>query len=265
MSLGVIVKAPEGLVLAAESRLSLSVRDSSGTVLPVYFDNATKLFSFQKSKKIGVVTWGQAVIGKRSAQNLMPEFEAYIENKMENRELSAFDFAKYLSDFFINHWNKEQQNFRGIPMTFAVGGFDKTEPYGKVYIIDIPNRPDPDERNEKDFGYTLGGQHEMVSRITRGYDPAILQLIAKKFNLKGNQIRKLENEFRQLQLPIPIDTMPLQDCVNWAIFLIRTTITAQSLSMGIRGCGGYIDVATITQSEGFNYVQKKQITGEVTP
>ena len=262
MSLGVIVKAPEGLVLAAESRMTLTVKRPNNQVLPVHFDNATKLFSFQQCNKIGVVTWGQALIGKRSAQNLMPEFEADIQKESE---LSVLDFANFLSKFFVRHWNTEMKSSTGPPITFAVGGFDKDEPYGKVYLIEIPNKPDPEERNSEGFGYTWGGQREMVDRITRGYDPAVPQLIAKKFNFNRNKISQLENELRQLQIPFPIDTMPLQDCVNLAVFFIRTTITAQSLSIGLRGCGGPIDVATITQADGLKFVQKKQITGEGDP
>ena len=259
MSLGVIVKAPEGLVLAAESRLTITMNGPNGSILPVYFDNALKLFSFQEFNNIGVVTWGQALIGRRSAQNLLPEFEAEIQGKSG---LSVSDFAKRLGDFFTARWEKSGEAFQGVPMTFAVGGFDKQDPYGKVYVLDVPNKPNPEERNSNEFGYTLGGQQELIGRIIRGYDPSILSLVAQKFSLDENAIAELQNELTPFQIPIPIDSMPLQDCVNFAIFLIRTTIDVQSLYLGIRGCGGPIDVATITQAEGLHYVQKKQIIGE---
>ncbi len=32
--------------------------------------------------------------------------------------------------------------------------------------------------------------------------------------------------------------------------------------MGIRGCGGPIDVATVTRRDSFRFVQQKKITGE---
>lgn len=59
-----------------------------------------------------------------------------------------------------------------------------------------------------------------------------------------------------------VAAMPLQDCVNLAIFFIRTTIDAQNLSVGVRGVGGPIDVAVITASEGIQFIQRKQIVGE---
>jgi hypothetical protein len=63
-------------------------------------------------------------------------------------------------------------------------------------------------------------------------------------------------------MTIPLAVLPLQDCVDLALFFIRTTIVAQQLTVGIRGCGGSIDVATITRREGLRFVQRKRIVGE---
>ena len=72
MSLGFVVKVPEGLVLAAESRVTLTASDVHGK--PLYqatYDNATKLLAFSPPHNyIGVVTYGQAVIGGRTAYGL---------------------------------------------------------------------------------------------------------------------------------------------------------------------------------------------------
>jgi len=56
--------------------------------------------------------------------------------------------------------------------------------------------------------------------------------------------------------------LPLQDCVDLSIFVVRTTITMQKWLVGVRGVGGAVDVATITRTEGFRAVQVKTITGE---
>jgi hypothetical protein len=58
-------------------------------------------------------------------------------------------------------------------------------------------------------------------------------------------------------MPIPIQAMALQDCVDLAVLFIKTTILGQNLTVGIRGVGGPIDVAIITRREGFKFVQKK--------
>lgn len=45
-----------------------------------------------------------------------------------------------------------------------------------------------------------------------------------------------------------------------AVLLIKTTIEAQSLTVGLRGCGGAIDVAIITKDSDLKFIQKKNIT-----
>ena len=62
---------------------------------------------------------------------------------------------------------------------------------------------------------------------------------------------------------MPINTLALQDCINLAIFFVRTTIEAQELTIGVRGCGGPIDVAVITQEAGFAWVQHKRMYGQM--
>jgi hypothetical protein len=64
---------------------------------------------------------------------------------------------------------------------------------------------------------------------------------------------------------IPYQFLPLQDCVDLAMLMIRTTAQILDYQIGIRGVGGHIDVATITRKEGFQYVQRKEIRGEKVP
>lgn len=56
--------------------------------------------------------------------------------------------------------------------------------------------------------------------------------------------------------------MPLQDCVNLATLFIKTTIETQSLTVGLRGCGGAIDVAIITRNSYLKFIKKKEIIVE---
>ena len=263
MSLGVIVKAPVGLVLAAESRITLAGQFPGGTAVQVNYDNASKVFDFQPPHDwIGVVTWGLAVLENRTAQSHLPAFT----NALGKERIPVLEFAKKLSEFFMDRWSEANLPDSGPPMTFAVGGFDEDDPYGKVYIMDIPHSPQPEERSKNQFGYTWGGQGNFVERITRGYESAVLGTVAEKFGfgIDEPKMKELIEALGPLQMPIPLEAMPLQDCVDLAIFFIRSTITAQSLSVGTRGCGGALDVATITALEPLNFIQRKRIIGEDT-
>jgi hypothetical protein len=80
MSVVIVVKVSEGLVLAADSAATLTGRmvqpDGSMTegVLQI-FNNAKKLIQIGKDFPIGVLTWGQAYIGSRTIESLVSEWQ----------------------------------------------------------------------------------------------------------------------------------------------------------------------------------------------
>lgn len=45
-----------------------------------------------------------------------------------------------------------------------------------------------------------------------------------------------------------------------AIFLVKTTIETQNLSIRLRGVGGVIDVAVIARRDGLAIIQQKQFS-----
>lgn len=265
MSIGLVIKGPEGLVLAAESRITLEAQPSGeGTPISVSFDNARKVLRFAEPNSfVGVVTYGIGGIGLRSAYSFVPEFESTLPN---DERLSIQDFSQRLSNFFMQQWTSTMPaNYQGPPITFVVGGFNDGEPYGRVYLIVIPNAPTPAEQHPtpSSFGITWGGQREIVDRLLRGYDQRVINIVRTTLNLNQQQVQQLMQAWAPLHMQIPIQYLPLQDCIDLAIFFIRTTIEAQKLTVGVRGCGGAIDIATITRQNGFKFVQEKKIRGEI--
>ena len=106
MSLGVVIKGSEGVVLAADSRVTLTAQAVNQPPLHVNFDNATKVLSFSEPNDyVGAVTYGQALIGMRTASSFVPEFELGLKQDAEaanekQPRLSVHDFAGKLSEFF---------------------------------------------------------------------------------------------------------------------------------------------------------------------
>jgi len=269
MSLGIVIKGSEGIVLAADSRVTLTVAVSNPGEpplnLPVNFDNATKLLTFAKPNKwIGAVTYGDALIGTklsdmRTPKSFVPEFEV----KFRDERLSVEEFSKQLSDFFLKQWNSRMPStHEGSGMVFVVGGFDQEAAYGSVYLFNIPNQPTPTERSPKDFGITIGGQQELAARMIQGYDLRLIEILKKELNLNMNQVEKMKHALNQIQLQIPFPILSLQDCIDLGVFLIKTTTAAQNLSIGVRGVGGAVDLAVITQRDGLKIIQQKELVGE---
>lgn len=260
MSLGIIVKCPEGLVLAAESRVTINANTPAGKIHN-NFDNAKKLLGFNgPHKHIGVITYGLGSLQLRTAQSFMPEFES----SLPDERLTVVQFADHLGNFFMEQWKNEgmpeAKTWKESPMIFMVAGFDEGEPYGKVCELNIPHSSKPVIiRDTKDFGVNWGGQREIVDRLVKGYDNRVLNVVQKKLGLNAKQMAELNRELAPLQMQIPVQIMALQDCIDLANFIMRTTISGQELSIGVRGCGGNVDVAVITRTEGINMIKEKEL------
>ena len=263
MSLAVVIKGTEGVVLAADSRITLQAqRSRGGPVLAINYDNAAKLLSFSKPHDfIGVVTYGMAVIGRRTAYSYIPEFELTMKHKTRVKVLT---FANQLSKFFQERWaDIMPADYKGPNMVFVVAGYDVGSAYGSVYLFVIPGKPKPVQRNPDNFGMTWGGQLEIVSRIIQGFDPNLPKIMMDALKLSQQEVDRVINTLkRNLEFPIPYDVLPLQDCIDLATFMIRSTIIAQGLAIGVRGVGGPIDVAIIRRVEKLKFIQEKIVHGE---
>jgi hypothetical protein len=284
MSLAVVIKGPEGIVLAADSRVTLQAQQKGRPVPPVNYDNATKLLAFSEPhSNVGAVTYGVAVIGQRTARtahSYIPEFEVFLKDELEKERkdeldkaireekplLEVEDFARRLSAFYLDRWKKVMpEEWKGPGMVFIVGGYDPGAAYGKVFLLEIPGKPDPDPRNpgENEFGMTWGGQLRVASRLIHGFDPDAIEIIRQTLNIDQSHLEQIRTALTHgLEFPIPYDALPLQDCIDLAIFLIRATMIAQDLAIGVRGVGGPIDVAVITRTGGLRDIQRKVLRGE---
>lgn len=276
MSLGVAFKGPEGIVLAADSRVTLQtqvVSPQGMMLLPSTFDNATKLLKVNGQDHVGAVTYGAGAIGQqepRTAHSFLPEFEASLPI---GQRLSVRDFATRLSDFFVARWTDAHMPNPvqlGQDMVFLVGGYDVGSAYGTVYEIFVPSRPVPREVIPTgQFGAVWGGMHHIAMRLLNGFDPMAPAVVRGFLNTplppaQGPQPDPLELELKmKLSAKIPWAFLPLQDCVDLTIFVLRATITLQKWIIDVRGVGGAIDVATITRTGGFKFVQQKKIAGEM--
>ena len=269
MSLGIAFKGPEGIVLAADSRVTLTAEMQQGSnkmMLPATYDNATKLLEISAYKHVGVVTYGIGAIGQReprTAHSFLPE----LEETLSKEAIDPFcvdKFATKLGVFFMEQWKKIMPgDYSGPDMVFLIGGFDKAAPYGKVYQVSIPSKPEPIEQNIGQFGVTWGGQLEHTNRLIKGFDPQLPMIVQNFLKLTDEQRIALEKHLDgALSTRIPYPFLPLQDCVNLSIFLIRTTMELQNWIIGVRGVGGAIDVATITRTDGFKPIQRKMIVGQ---
>ena len=269
MSLGIVFKGPEGIVLAADSRVTLMTQAVGGPMFASTFDNTTKLLRVNGQDYVGIVTYGLGAIGQtnpRTAHSYIPEFEASIKQS----RLNVKKIAEELGKFFMERWKDQKMpkpdEWIGQPeMVFLLGGYDEGEPYGCVYEVGIPNRPTPKPWHESGFGPVWGGQQEFVGRLIHGFDPSLVTVIKDHLHLSDEQADSLKKELDKLQVSIPYQFLPLQDCINLSTLLVRTTMEMQSFYLGLRGVGGNIDVAAITKTAGFQPIREKEVAKLFNP
>ena len=266
MSLGIVIKGPEGVVLASDTRVTVTRPVGPNQRLNnVNFDNASKMLTLDgEGGRAAAVTQGQGTIEGRTIHSFLPEFQAGLTpGKHTVRSL-----AQTLSEFFMERWPRsedENGNVRlaGGNVEFIVGGIDYESPYGDVYRFRIPSSPSLSLPFDAPiFGMSWGGQTEIVQRLILGIAPSIQASIRANLPPDVDCDQFMKDIRSQNELSIPYESLPLQDCVDLAILLIRTTMEAQSLSVGQRGVGGTIEVVTITPPGGVQWVQKREIHGE---
>lgn len=111
MSLGIPLKGPEGIVLAADSRVTLFNQfqpppPARPLLIPASFDNATKLLKIKGQECIAAVTYGAGAVGQqqpRTAHSFLPEFERELGDggNEGGPRLGVEDVATRLGDFFM--------------------------------------------------------------------------------------------------------------------------------------------------------------------
>ena len=266
MSLGIVIKGPEGIVLAADTRLTLAHPDHA----IVTYDNASKVLEL--GDNAAAVTYGVGSIGGRSAHSLMPQFRNLQYERMVDEagpfvsipraeaNLSVSSWAIDLGGFFLKQWVKASSIQEQQPMAFIVAGINEGAAYGEVYQISGIGS-NPVQIHQDSFGMVWGGQTDLASRIINGYDGNLIQSLGTIPGVEPSEVLRSYSE--KYALPVPYAVLPLQDCIDLAIFLIRATITLQGLAWTSRGVGGTIEVVTITPEEGVQWVQKRKIRGEL--
>lgn len=245
MTIVVGVATPEGLVLASDSRTTTTFGDNERH--RIASDNAQKLFDVEG---MGVATFGMAFLGRDTIAGVMDQFAAHIaDGEWSGVKEMAHALGQFFDQRFQEHMGKETWDpDDGFPLGFLVAGYDDGG-VGAIYEVLIPGGQIEDfAATTTEGGYMWRGQTDVVSRLVKGVDWNCLDGVG--ITLSKEQVQKLDLlQYRDLP---PIT---LQDGVDYASFLVRTTIDMQRFSDGtlsspgeVPGCGGPLQVLAIERS-----------------
>ena len=264
MTLTISVRVPDGIVLAADSLVSIStaltatgelgvkcpkceedIKISDFKLPPIRMPAGSspfgrKLFNIKKDEvNHGIVVYGTSSLNGRTVESHIREFE---KMKIVGKE-TVEEVAKKLADYLFAKVKEDVKDLSKIPeqglvIGFQVAGYDKEDvKIGKTFLVKIGQKVTIEPKHTLGYSCSMGGEGQVVRKLWK-VDPNI-------------PIAKPQYQF-----------MTLQDAIYYAIFLIRTTIDYQRFATMVPTVGGDIDVAIITHHGGFQWIHEKKYRGK---
>lgn len=261
MTLIVSLRIPDGIVIAGDSlatvvgqgqleatidvtcpqcnhRHEIESRFPMPPISATTFSYAQKVFPF--ARRFGVGTFGSGLIEGKSIYFALRLFEQKLK-KNENDDLSSKGVTEVSlmigneihsllkAQLEIENTSLEALPSDQFPLGFHVVGYDDTEPKTVEVYIGRSVHHNVIEQ----LGCTVSGSREIVMAIWELYK-------------------------KHPESQPPYQVFSLQDAIDYAEFLIRTTIAHQRFSQTIPTVGGDIDIALVTPFDEFQWIRQKR-------
>lgn len=244
MSFVIAVYVPEGIVMASDSRQSVTIEGKNPEGNPfkvetVNSDAVIKTYLLEK-QQIGISSFGQDLLGGIPTASHIKRF---IEEELRTND-DVTTVPKKLVEYL-------RKSFPNADAGFHIAGYRKE---GKVSIPYIYSchiaKNEVGRRNIKPdgspaYGATWSGQGDILSSI-------LIPVTIK--DEQGND--------KVIRSPAPViwDAMSLQDAIDFSIYAIRTTIDTMRFQARPKNVGGPIDVLVLTPDET-KWIQRKELHG----
>ena len=241
MSLIVTLYVPEGIVIAGDSRLTLSWKTKTNGVEELHSipasDSNAKIFTIKN--KFGLGSFGTADIKGIPIAGFINQFQ---EEKVTNAT-TIDQLPQLLLDFFGEKFDYPATNFYTIGYKIENG---ISIPH--AYLVNIAgknfNRINVQGENVF-YGANWGGEIEILMRI-----------------LNTVKIKKANDWVALPDNPIPWNFFTLQDAIDFALYAVRTTIETIRFQQKVKTVGGPIDILVIKPNEAPIWIQKKLLHSE---
>ena len=250
MTICVSVKTRDGVVLGTDSMTTVLVPSAEGQpFVAKTYSNARKLAKIGSSK-VGVFSYGIGSLGSRTVYSYILEY-----SKM-NEEVTVQGIADGLAAHIKEEYGKIAEAFEDKPVLgLYVAGYSENSALPEEWEVEFPNLPKAQKvRDLHEFGACWRGIPLPFGRLYNGYDPRLFQLLEQK----GVSIDILNEvvEENSLAAEVLLDSMPLQDAINFAVYILRTTIGFTSFEIGPPSCGGQLQIAVISEESGYEWVSE---------
>ena len=240
MSFVITIYVPTGIVMASDSRQSITIEGKSpdGKPIPkietVSSDFVYKTFLLP-TQRVGINTFGESLLGKINIESHIKRFAEEVLDESDD----VTTIPRNLLDFL-------RRDFPQADTAFHVAGFKRTERKSIPYVFfchvgkDTIQRQNVSPNTENVlYGATWGGQADIIASLVQP-TPS------------------------QPKPPIIWDAMTIQDAIDFAIYAVRTTIDTMRFQARPKNVGGPVDVLLISPDERPRWIQRKEFRGEGT-
>lgn len=239
MSFVITVYVPTGIVMASDSRQSITIEAKApdGTPLPrietVSSDFVYKTFLLE-TQQVGINSYGDTLLAKTTIDSHIKRFS---EEMVEDKD-DVIIVADKLIKFF-------RRDFPEADTSFHVAGFKKKDKKSIPHVFrchvgkNTIERPNLEPKTDNVvYGASWGGQADVISSLMQA--------------TPGRP-----------KAPIVWDAMTIQDAIDFAIYAVRTTIDTMRFQARSKSVGGPVDVLLITPDEPARWIQRKRYRGEL--
>jgi len=239
MSFVISVYVREGIVMASDSRLTLTMQKQTpqGQTETLSVPSSDSNYkTFVAPGNVGISTFGAADIG---GVPLAGFIESFIRDTLGGKTQDPENVAKALAVHF--------GAMSPAPNTgFLVGGYAQA-PGGseqQIWSVDVSKNSVTRSNPKNDQGAAWGGESDILTRILTPVGT---------LDASGKLVAPLPH------IPVPFQFFTLQDAIDFAVFAIRSTIDALRFQARSKSVGGPIDVLVLKPDASF-WVARKELS-----
>lgn len=266
VTVAVMVKVFDGIVLAADSATTLTLHGPNGEVVGhQVYNSANKVFHLHRGLPVGAATWGLGQVGNGSIASLAKDLRRRLMGADPSHPDWELDPATYtiegvaqrmLELFFDELFSQLHSAPTPQPLGFVVAGYGGGSSDSEVWTLSLQDpatRPAAVKLAGGDqSGWAAFAQSDAVNRLFNGYDGNLVAALTGKVD--AAELTTILHEQHRMAAPA---AMPFMDAINLAGFMVDVTAGYSRFLLGPDSVGGPTEVAGISRHEGFKWVSRK--------
>lgn len=276
MTVAVVVKVFDGIVLAADSATTMPLTNGGAQV----YGGANKIFHLHRALPLAMVTYGLGNIGDASISTLAKDLRGRLmgqdptwpEWSIDPDNYTVEEVAGRVIDMFFDELYVTE--FGGGPpqpgaqLGLLVAGYSAHARQPEVWTIlleDAAIRPVPElEAGQTMSGWSSFAQPQATQRLFDGYDEALSRDL--QASLAPEAWAKAEVVLARQGRQPAVAPMPFADAIALARYMVDVTVGYSRYLLGPDTVGGKVEVAGINRHEGFKWISRKHYyTPEMNP